>query len=270
MVFARPEYLLQPGKLARRIFGPREVPFATATVRLPWGHDLAVRRGDVISHIIWQTGVYDLAPSETIWRLLEPGETALDVGANIGYFTSLMSARGCRVTSFEPHPAVFEELSRNSANWQGVTLVNVGLAETAGSAYLEVPAQFVTNRGMAKLGTSGLEIRTETLDDHPATFAKIDVEGFEAEVLRGGAKTIKRRQLRDIVFEDFGVFPTPAASILLDCGYKLYRIDKNLFGPILIPPNQPASDPFSAPNFLATAEPARALARMQRRGWQIL
>jgi FkbM family methyltransferase len=270
VVFNRPEYLLQPGKAVRRLLGQREIPGEVATVRLPWGHDLTVRRGDVISQIIWQTGVYDLAPSEVIWRLLDPGETALDVGANIGYVTSLMSARGCRVTSFEPHPGVFQDLTRNSAKWPRVTLVNAGLAATAGSAYLEIPDQFSTNRGMAKLGDSGVQIRTETLDEHPATFAKVDVEGFEADVFRGGAKALKSHRLRDIVFEDFGAFPTPAAQILLDFGYRLYRIDKSLFGPVLIPPDHAASDRFSAPNFLATVEPARAEDGIRRRGWQIL
>jgi FkbM family methyltransferase len=270
VVFNRPEYLLQPSKLLRRLSGPREIPGETAIVRLPWGHDLTVRRGDIISNIIWQTGVYDLAPSEVIWRLLDLGETALDVGANIGYITSLMSARGCRVTSFEPHPAVFQELKSNSANWPRVTLVNAGLAASAGSAYLEIPEQFSTNRGMAKLGDSGVQIRTETLDEYPATFAKVDVEGFEADVFRGGTHALRSHRLRDIVFEDFGQFPTPAARILLDYGYKLYRIDKSLFGPVLIPPDQPASDRFNAPNFLATVDPVRAEDRIRRRGWQIL
>jgi len=254
----------------RRIVGPRSIPRETATVRLPWGHDITVTRGDVISEIIWQTGIYDLAPSEVIWRLLDPGEAALDVGANIGYVSSLMSARGCVLISFEPHPLLFRELARNAANWPGVATLNVGLAESAGSAHLEVPENFSANRGMSKLGTSGVEIRTETLDDHPATFAKVDVEGFEAAVFRGGADSLRTHRLRDIVFEDFGPHPTAAAAILLAHGYKIYRIEKSLWGPILAPPDAAPTDYFSAPNYLATADPARALKRILPRGWKIL
>jgi FkbM family methyltransferase len=270
VVFSRPEYLLQPAKLARRIFGPRSIPAESAQVRLPWGRNLNVRKGDVISEIIWQTGVYDLALSEVVWRLLDPGEPALDVGANIGYVSSLMSARNCRVTSFEPHPELFRELESNAASWPGVTVRRAGLADSAGQAYLDVPADFSRNRGTAKLGAAGLEITTETLDAHPAAFAKVDVEGLEAAVFRGGSDSLSSHRLRDIVFEDFGPFPTPAMRILLDHGYSLFRVEKRLWGPVLSPPERPSADPFSAPNFLATADPARARHRLLKPGWQVL
>jgi FkbM family methyltransferase len=270
VVFSRPEYLFQPSKLARRILGPRRIPKETAVAHLPWRRDLTLHRGDVISEIIWQTGVYDLAPSEVIWRLLDPEDTALDVGANIGYVSSLMAARGCRVISFEPHPQLFQELSRNAAAWPEVTLCNLGLSDRAGTAHLEIPEAFSTNRGMAKLGSTGIEITTETLDHHPATFAKVDVEGFEAAVFRGGTVSLGTHRLRDIVFEDFGPHPTPAAQVLLSHGYTLYRIEKSLLGPLLAPPDAAPGDHFTAPNYLATAQPLRACERIRPRGWKIL
>ena len=55
---------------------------------------------------------FDLISCEAIWRLLDEGELALDVGANIGYMTSLMAARlgkNGRVIAFEPHPVLFQE-----------------------------------------------------------------------------------------------------------------------------------------------------------------
>ena len=39
------------------------------------------------------TGIYDLIVTEILWRLINKGEIAVDVGANIGYMTSLMAAK---------------------------------------------------------------------------------------------------------------------------------------------------------------------------------
>ena len=62
---------------------------------------------ETIGRAILRLGVYDLCVSESICRLLDPGESAIDVGANLGYMTSLMAAKAGKcgsVESFEPHP----------------------------------------------------------------------------------------------------------------------------------------------------------------------
>lgn len=41
-------------------------------------------------------GVYDLPVSETIWRLLDPGDYAIDVGASLGHMTGIMAASQSR------------------------------------------------------------------------------------------------------------------------------------------------------------------------------
>ena len=54
---------------------------------------MRVRPRETVGHIMWHLGVLDLAASEVCWRLLDPGETAVDVGANIGVMTGLLARR---------------------------------------------------------------------------------------------------------------------------------------------------------------------------------
>src|SRR5664280_1535030 len=80
---AQPYYLLRPSHLVRRVamLGRAE---PKAIVRLPWGLDIAVDPGEDIGRLIVTNGLFDLTVSEAIARLLQPGETGVDVGANIG------------------------------------------------------------------------------------------------------------------------------------------------------------------------------------------
>src|SRR5580704_10103514 len=76
--FNKPEYVFRPRQLLRR-FGPRpKGPDDIAEVLLPWGLPFRIRPQEVLGRAIWNTGVYDLAVSEALWRLTDPGETVVD------------------------------------------------------------------------------------------------------------------------------------------------------------------------------------------------
>lgn len=277
--FNKPEYLFQPARLLARMKGFRSASEHLQTVSLPWGHALRIHAGDGMSNAIRTHGVYDLALTETIWRLLDPGERAIDAGANLGYMTSLMAARTGSagwVDSFEPHPALFAELSGNAAGWNRVRLHRTALSEHGGRAFLQVPDYFDVNRGTASVNFhgDGCEVRVETLDHlFPGErfgVVKIDVEGHEAAVLAGVRQLLESHAIRDVLFEDFNPFPSAAMSILTASGYTLFRVEKRLLGPVLCDPAGPPESRWSAPNFLATADAERARSRMRARGWSVL
>src|SRR5215471_13971392 len=113
----KPCYLFAPTVLIRRI-GTWMYPERPQRrfVRLPCGPSLEVNPDDVIGRELLHQNIFDIAVSEAAWRLLVPGDRAVDVGANIGYMTSLFAARTGptgEVISFEPHPDVFAKLRRN-------------------------------------------------------------------------------------------------------------------------------------------------------------
>jgi FkbM family methyltransferase len=187
-----PEYLFRPSQILRRLqraFRPGGVK-EFETVEMPWGSRLRVRPGEVIGSNICSYGLFDLIVAETIWRLLDEGETALDIGANLGQMSSLMQyragARGC-VHAFEPHPEIFAELKHNFTNVAGpqraakMLLHNVALGEHPGRAWLDCGPHWNANRGVAKVvaqrdaKTEGAEVEVKKLDEvlasYPATSA---------------------------------------------------------------------------------------------------
>ena len=70
-----------------------------------------------IGRSIVTTGLFDLAVSELLARLIDPGDIVVDAGANVGYMTVLAATaagRSGRVLAFEPHPELFAVLCQNA------------------------------------------------------------------------------------------------------------------------------------------------------------
>jgi FkbM family methyltransferase len=105
-------------------------------------------------------GVKDLVVTEAIWRLVRPGDTVLDVGANVGYMSLVAAARmGLRghVFAFEAHPQLFDELPRNASRactrFPGVTVTprREELSDSVGMTWLHVPKEFAQKRGLSSI-----------------------------------------------------------------------------------------------------------------------
>lgn len=285
----KPEYWYQPRQVLRRLARRGPLP-AEAHIVSPWGLPMRVRPTETVGHAMYHLGVLDLAACEVGWRLLEQGETAVDVGANIGVFTGLLARRAGptgEVLSLEPHPRIHAELARHVAQWStlGQPLAKIQLStdaasDSAGEAELFEPEDFDGNAGSASLlpSTSGRShrIHTQRLDQLLPSgrrfgVVKIDTEGHEPGVLRGAGTLLTDGAIRDIVFEEHGTPPTETTRILREAGYTLFFIGRSFRGPKLTPPEERSSLPaWLPPNYLATRDPARALARCGPSGWQVL
>jgi FkbM family methyltransferase len=255
-------------------------------IPLPWGHTITVFP-DVLGKNILATGIFDISETETIQRLLDPGGVAVDVGANVGYFTSLMASRlGAQgtVIALEPHPAVFALLEQNIATWSGDSCIGtlevhrVAASNEVGLGRLAAHTNLY-HMGIASLrqpsdcgSTNDYQVDTvlldEVLDDRDAQLLKIDVEGHEHAALIGAERLLTERRVRDIVFEDWETYPTPTMKLLEHYGFSLFTLDHSLFG-LRVHPVEEGPAPLRWPgrNYLATLNPARALARLRRRGW---
>ncbi len=138
-------------------------------------------------------------PIETRWILdrLRPGDTFVDVGANVGYFT-LLAARAVgeegRVFAFEPDPDNFELLARNIElnHLTNVVPVQRAVSDRCGPAQLYLSER---NKGDHRIFPAGerrdsIEVLTVSLDsylgDEPdVDVVKIDTQGAEVPVLLG-------------------------------------------------------------------------------------
>ncbi len=125
-------------------------------------------------------------------------KAAVDVGGWWGPWTYWLSRRATAVHTFEPVPHVAQFLQSVSA--ANVTVHNLALSDAAGEAVLHVPSGGPGSEGRSTLHTPGfpdptdLTVQLRTLDsvDIPDAigFIKIDVEGHEAQVLKGALDTI--------------------------------------------------------------------------------
>jgi FkbM family methyltransferase len=292
----KPCYVFAPRTLVRRL-GMSLLPFQcpAQVVHLPWGTSLEVNASEGIGRELLHQNVFDIAVTETAWRLLKADDIAVDVGANIGYITSLFAARvgpRGRVESFEPHPRIFARLRQNVCNLKlgakptPIELHECALGDRDGTAQLIEPTSFSINEGASTLvatedgaspeSPSGFEIRLARLDsvlgDCDIALLKVDVEGFEARVLAGAERLLARRRITNIIYEAHECERSPVHAILSHYGYSVFGIGHDLLGLRITPGTAaPRVDRrWESPSYLATLIPDAALALVRARGWQVL
>jgi len=176
--------------------------------RLPLGLRFRAYKRDAVGRGLYRRKTHEPALTKLILdRFTGPGpRNFLDVGANIGYFTALLSkvaGPAGRVLAIEPEPRNLRLLRENIA-LNGLTNVEVcacALGATKGTATLGIykPA----NRGRHSILNANakekIEVPLKTLDSvvresaasvRSWSLAKIDVEGYEAFVLDGAGETL--------------------------------------------------------------------------------
>lgn len=179
--------------------------------------------------------------------LISPADTALDVGANLGWYTWLFSrlvGPHGHVGSVEPVPRTFAELSYHTRPLGNVARFNLALSDRDGSSVtMEIP-HYETggeNYYQAAVVTDGrpperyrrVAVPVASMDGlfghlgHVA-FVKIDVEGHEVAVVRGGLESLTR--WRPALLIEAGGDPDDEASsagavigMLADLRYRPYR-----------------------------------------------
>jgi FkbM family methyltransferase len=142
-------------------------------------------------------GLHEFVEMGFLLHLLRPNDLFLDVGANIGSYT-VLAARVCnaRVIAFEPDPDAARVLRRNIA----INHLN-GLADVQEAALGAAHGQIAFTMGLGTMNRvagpddkSVQVVQIEKLDDIPSaeapTLIKLDVEGFEEQVLSGARRVL--------------------------------------------------------------------------------
>lgn len=146
--------------------------------------------------------------SNALKTLLRPGDTYVDVGANIGHLAieaALILGKQGKVVAIEAHPKTSRYCEENIAlNGLGETirLINCAVGDSAGFVHFSdnAPSSADQNRVVTSSGLTVPKSRLdELLDVGPIALLKIDVEGYELFVLRGAAALLP--SVRAIYFE---------------------------------------------------------------------
>ena len=154
---------------------------------------------------IKRTGMYESATTLLVLTLLNRGGVFVDVGANVGYFTAIAGkivGETGHVYAIEPLPSACSLMMRNVQlnGLANVTLIPELASDTHGWAALFTHPNDISLSnifGPFLPGTQTLTVRKTRIEDelpsdvHP-TLVKIDVEGSEAEVIRGMSRLISK------------------------------------------------------------------------------
>jgi FkbM family methyltransferase len=278
-------------QVVRRALVAFSPPFAGYQPLLTsWGIQVRADPTKAIGRSILMTGIYDLAVSEILVRLIKPGDTVIDAGSNVGYMTLLASVAAGRagtVLSFEPHPELFAILEQNIAQARErftlarTELHNIALGDRRGAASLVIPADFVDNDGTARIdaehctGDHTIAVTVDTLDrilgERSAAVLKLDVEGSEMQVLRGAMRALASGRVSHIVLEDHHVEGSAVVRLLEDLGYRLYSLGWAMDGISLLPVEfGRLATRYEAPSFVASIRPDELFERCSSSGWWVL
>src|ERR1700759_1684771 len=201
------------------------------------------------NYIEWSllsTGTYEDEINKLIRISLKPGDTALDIGANIG-FQSIRIGRSVgntgRVYSFEPLNYLQTKFKKNIAlnKLENVTLFPFALSNQAGEITYSINENN-WNQGTFSLrdqstGDKIQQILIKVADELPEIkelsrldLIKIDVEGFEFQVLKGLVTTLKKHKPR-IIFEYDSNYWAANGQQISECynflkglNYELYQV----------------------------------------------
>src|SRR6266511_2054304 len=169
---------------------------------------LAVRRGMTGATGNIYAGVHEFADMMFLLHFLKSGDLFLDIGANVGTYTVLASGV-CKANSwaFEPDPNTVRALKRNIEINDLEDLVTVhefALGATQREVAFTVGLDTVNRVATAGEPNCRL-IQQKQLDSFVGKsepiFAKLDVEGYEGEVLRGGQALLAKDSLQAIEVE---------------------------------------------------------------------
>jgi FkbM family methyltransferase len=211
------------------------------------GGRMRIRPDDWIGRSIYFFGDFDPKVSWVLRRLLRPGDTAIDIGANLG-LVSFIAARlvgpAGAVHAFEPQPDL-AALMRRTADDTGLAHIcinAVALSHQRGRLRMTVPPD---NAGAARLNAAAdvrgrhVEVPVETLDNawhgsRPVRLMKLDVEGHEESVLRGATRLLQEIPPEVILFESHdrrAAQERPVVQILARAGYRFADIPRAIVRP---------------------------------------
>jgi FkbM family methyltransferase len=198
---------------------------------------MVVDTGDVIGRSLVVSGVWEPEVTRVFKDVLSPGDVCVDVGANIGYFTLLASrlvGPSGRVYAVEPssiaYAALLANLERNAIS--NVVPLRVAAGAREGNADLRDPPpgnlgsasllEAAATRGSSRPARGVTRVPVVPLsallgqeDRHRVKLVKIDVEGFELEVLVGLEPMIDAGASPVIVVElNLAIWPPEARTLV--------------------------------------------------------
>ena len=188
----------------------------------------------------WYCGLREYEDMSFLLHTLQSGDLFIDVGANIGSYSILAgTCKGVNVLAFEPIPSTFSYLQKNiklNLLDNQVIAMNIGLADQKSTMHfsqnLDTNNHVILNN---EKNHPTIEIDVERIDDvldkKCPTMIKIDVEGYETQVLEGAKKLIDNPTLIAVIIElngsgkRYGKDDNVIHQLLISKGFESFQYD---------------------------------------------
>jgi FkbM family methyltransferase len=187
---------------------------------------------------------YEPAETAFLKATIKKGQHVIDIGANIGYYTTLLASlvgEHGKVYAFEPDAENFELLKRNIAanGFKNVIAENLAVSDSSNDILLF----YSGDKGDQRIydssdGRQSIKIKATSIDDyfmnisHSVNFLKMDIQGAEGLALKGMEKTIRRNKdiILNIEFWPFGLEKSEFGSLnflnaLVQSGLRFYDLN---------------------------------------------
>jgi FkbM family methyltransferase len=173
-------------------------------------------------------------PEMLAWRnSLGPGDLFIDVGANVGSYAVFAGELGAEVIALEPADDTFRLLEENVAlNGYPIKAIRAAAGSNSGTARFTSGLDCVNCLDPDGAAVTAVLTLDSIIGDRVVAGMKVDVEGFEIDVLRGCEQALSERRVRLIQLEwnetsmqAVGTDRQPVADLLATHGYGLYRAE---------------------------------------------
>jgi len=249
-VFKRAAYTLRGRHLNRFYIVRKTLNFALSNLKpksvVVDGNQMLLDKDDSMRLSI--LGIYEPLAVKHFQNSIKPGDTVLDIGAHIGYYT-LMAAKRVgkkgKAYAFEPNQDNCALLTKNLKlnNFKNVVLVNKAVSRSSGKVKF-----FLSNvsTGMHSLididnkSENIIEIEAVSLNDFfgkkipTVSIIKMDIEGGEYAALDGMDRLLKKNKHMTILieFSPYSIIkaeksPRDFLNLLMSYGFKLYSIEES-------------------------------------------
>lgn len=165
---------------------PPTFGFPTVTVKSRYGPMVVNPHDQFVGRSLIEYGEFSKGEGDLFAALVQPHMHVIEVGANIGAHTRLLTHLAASVTAYEPHPHNAAMLRANAPN---AVVVQSAVGKQSGETTIDAPDYRTPgNFGGLRVGRGGIAVPMTTLDaNHTAAhFIKLDCEGMELDVLQGG------------------------------------------------------------------------------------
>jgi FkbM family methyltransferase len=205
------------------------------------GHRMLAGSSDLLNLAV--LGVWEPEETELVRKLVRPGDTVVDLGGNIGYFTLIMARQAGpqgRVFVFEPGPDNFAILRRNVEmnGYRTIVMEPKAVANFSGKVRLHMAAAAPVDHrifGDPDEQRESCEVDCVRLDDYPplrnaaVSFVKIDVQGAEEMVLHGMEQMLRRNRGIKLLIEFWpfglrkaGTDPAKMLEYIASLGFRMF------------------------------------------------